>query len=79
MSRGDAGCGTRGREGRRAHVMPEHGKATRRLNSKVDATEAGGIRTHREILWLADLYQHHLNWRRSAIDIEHPGAILEAF
>ena len=59
--------------------MPEHGKATRRLNSKVEATEAGGIRTHREILWLADLYQHHLNWRRPAIDIEHPGAILEAF
>jgi hypothetical protein len=59
--------------------MPEQGKATRRLNSKVEEMEAGGIRTRREILWLADLYQHHLNWRRSAIDIEHPGAILEAF
>jgi hypothetical protein len=30
-------------------------------------------------LWLADLYQHHLNWRRSEIDIEHPERILEAF
>ena len=59
--------------------MAEHGKATRRLNSKVEAMEAGGIRTRREILWLAELCQHHLNWRRPAIDIEHPGAILEAF
>jgi hypothetical protein len=32
-----------------------------------------------EILWSADLCQRHLNWRRSAIDIEHPSAILEAF
>ena len=59
--------------------MPEHGKATRRLNSKVEAMEAGGIRTRREILWLAELCQLHLNWRRSAIDIEHSGAMLEAF
>ena len=37
----------------------------------------GGRRnTHQsQILWLADLCQRHLNARRSAIDIEHPGRI----
>jgi hypothetical protein len=43
--------------------MPNDGRATSRLNSKVKAMEAGGIRTRSEILWLADLCQRHLNAR----------------
>jgi len=79
LRRGDAECGTRGREGRQAHVDAEGRQGDEKAQQQGEG-HGGRRNTHQsQILWLADLCQPHLNARRSAIDIEHPGRILQAF
>jgi hypothetical protein len=79
LSRRDAECGTRSREGRQAHVDAERRQGDEKAQQQGEG-HGGGRYTHQsQPLWLADRCQRHLNARRSAIGVEHPGRILQAF